>query len=331
MSRFPQQPFPVPVTRRTRRVASLATLAWAFALTTGHASTARAQSETEKDRKRALFESIEWKAGPVQGRLASVATLNVPDGCRFTEGKGAQTFMEVTENPPSGDEVGVLLCEAPLAADSTEVSRWFVVFEYDASGYVKDDEKTELDAEKILATLRRGQAEGNKERRKRGWDELTLDGWIKPPYYDQATHNLTWATRIIAQDDTTANHSVRLLGRGGVLKADLVIDPSGLETALPTFDEVVAGTTFTPGQRYAEWREGDKVAGYGLTALVAGGAGAAAMKLGLFGKLWKAIAGIFVAAGKAIVAAVVALAAWLRKLFGRKPKASGGVPTTPSR
>jgi uncharacterized membrane-anchored protein len=331
MPSFPKQSCTRAVEQRARRLVTVVTVALGVGLTAASPPTARAQSQDEKDRKRALFESIEWKSGPIQGRLSSIATINVPEGCRFAEEKGAQTFMEVTENPPSGEEVGVLLCEAALTSDSTEASRWFVIFEYDASGYVKDDEKTELDADKILATLRRGQAEGNKERRKRGWDELTLDGWIKAPYYDQTTNNLTWATRILARGDTTVNHSVRLLGRGGVLKVDLVIGPSEFESALPKFDSVVSATTFTPGQRYAEWREGDKVAAYGLTALVAGGAGAAAMKLGLFGKLWKVIAGIFAAAGKALIAGVVAVAAWIRSLFARKPKGSEGTSTSTSR
>jgi uncharacterized membrane-anchored protein len=293
-----------------------------LALVFGVASDLRAQSESDKGSKRALFESITWTDGPTTGRLGNVASLTVPAGCRFTEEKGAQTFMEVTENPSSGGEVGLLLCETSQAKDSTQGSRWFVVFDYDPSGYVKDNEKSELDANKILGTLREGQAEGNKERRKRGWEELTLDGWVRPPYYDDATHNLTWATRILAQNDTTVNHSVRLLGRGGVLKADLVIDPSGFEVALPAFDEVVAGTSFTSGQTYAEWRQGDKVAAYGLTALVAGGAGAAAMKLGLFGKLWKLIAGLIAAAGKLIIAAVAGVAAWVRALFRKKSQAT---------
>jgi uncharacterized membrane-anchored protein len=311
-----------------RQTTSGALLALALAFIVGDASDLRAQEQSEKDRRRTLFESIQWTDGPTQGRLASIATVAVPSGCRFTEEKGAKTFMEATENPPSGDEVGLLVCETAQGNDTTNTSRWFVVFDYDGSGYVKDDEKTELDAKKIFATLQEGQREGNKERRQRGWEELTLDGWIRPPYYDQSTHNLTWATRILAQNDTAVNHSVRLLGRSGVLKLDLVIDPSGFELALPAFDAMVAGTTFTSGQTYAEWREGDKVAKYGLTALVAGGAGAAAMKLGLFGKLWKVIAGLFAAAGKVIIAAVAGVAAWLRSLFRRKSKTQDNLPTT---
>lgn len=268
-------------------------------------------SAQEADQKRELFNSIEWSDGPADGRLGGVAQVAVPEGCRFTESAGAKSFLELTENPTSGDEVGILLCSTAAEGNPADERSWFVVYEYDGSGYVKDDEKTELDADKILATLREGNAAGNKERRRRGWSELLLDGWIKAPYYDEATHNLTWSTRVISDGDTAVNHSVRLLGRGGVMKVDLVADASALPLVLPSFDGVVATTAFTSGNTYAEWRAGDKVAAYGLTALVAGGAAA---KLGLFGKLWKLI----LASGKAIVVAIVAAFAGLKKMLSRK-------------
>jgi len=167
--------------------------------------------------------------------------------------------------------------------------------------------------------LREGQEAGNEERRRRGWDEIDIAGWARPPYYDSATHNLTWSTRIRSKSDPTdetVNHSVRLLGRGGVMNADLVIDPKDLSTAVPTFDRIVAGYAYHPGSTYAEWREGDKVAEYGLTALIAGGAGAAAMKLGFFGKLWKVILAILIAGKKLVFVIVVAAVGVLRSLFG---------------
>jgi uncharacterized membrane-anchored protein len=278
------------------------------------ALTASAQSD---ERKAEIFNSIEWTDGPGQGKLGSVAQLSVPEGCRFAEARGAKTFLELTENPTSGSEVGILLCATASEGNPADARNWFVVYDYDASGYVKDDEKTQLDGDKILATLREGNEAGNRERRRRGWGELTLDGWIRPPYYDEATHNLTWATRVVSEGDTSVNHSVRLLGRGGVMKVDLVTDPGAFELVLPAFDGVVSTTAFRPGNTYAEWREGDKVAAYGLTALVAGGA---AVKLGLFGKLWKLI----VASGKAIVLGVIAVFAAIRKFFRRKPSAEGG-------
>jgi len=52
------------------------------------------------------------------------------------------------------------------------------------------------------------------------------------------------------------------------------------------------GFRFKSGEKYAEFTQGDKIAKYGLTALIAGGAGAAATKFGIFkflGKFGKAI------------------------------------------
>ena len=299
----------------TRLQASLI-LPLAVVLSAGFATSGAAQ---DADARRAQFEAIGWTDAPGVGKLGKVASLDIPEGCRFTDAKGAKRFMELTENPYNGNEVGALSCETAIPGNPADSEVWFVIFEYEASGYVKDEEKSSLDAEKILATLREGQAAGNVERRRRGWDELEIGGWMREPYYDEETNNLTWSVAVLASGDTSVNHSVRLLGRGGVLKADLVSDPSGFALAMPTFTEVVDGTVFVPGQKYSEWRDGDKVAAYGLTALVAGGAGAAAVKLGLFGKLWKLLA----ASAKLVVVALVAVGAWLRKLFsGRSEERS---------
>jgi uncharacterized membrane-anchored protein len=144
---------------------------------------------------------------------------------------------------------------------------------------------------------------------------MTVEGWVRPPHYDEHTNNLTWSLSGRSTDGTTSvNHSVRLLGRGGVLKAELVIDPGQLAAGVADFDGVMASTTFVPGQRYAEWREGDKVAEYGLTALVAGGVGAAAVKTGLLGKLGKLVA----VGWKLLVGAFVLLGGALKSLFTRR-------------
>src|SRR2546422_19561 len=126
-------------------------------------------------------------------------------------------------------------------------------------------------------------------------------------FFDRTTNNLTWA--ITAHDNTggrTVNHSVRLLGRGGVMHADLVTTPTQLDALVPTFNGMISGFTYQPGQKYAEWRPGDKVAAYGLTALVAGGAGVALVKSGLLVKFWKLI-----------VAGIAAAAAGLKRLWGK--------------
>ena len=261
---------------------------------------------------------IEWATGPAMGQLGQIAQVRVPESCRFTGERGTKQFMELTQNPVSGGELGVLLC-TDAARDS---SVWFVVFTYNESGYVKDDEKKSLDGEAILASLKSGNEAGNEERRKRGWEELELTGWARAPYYDSATNNLTWSLRVHAKGTTSEsiNHSVRLLGRGGVMNADLVADPEQMESAVATFDALLTEYAYTDGNRYSEWREGDKVAEYGLTALIAGGAGVAAAKLGLLGKLWKVILAAFIAMKKLLIVVVLGIAAFVKRLFSKRPQ-----------
>lgn len=262
---------------------------------------ARAQAP---DPAQQLFESIKWQDGPDSARIGTESQVTVPPNCRFTGQAGTRAFLQATQNPSSERDLGLLLCSAGEDDENT----WFVVFSFDDSGYVRDTDAKDLDADAILASLREGNDAANDERRSRGWATLTLDGWVKPPYYDPRTNNLTWSTQVTAQGEgQSVNHSVRLLGRGGVMNVDLITDPEQFTAAMPAFDAIVSSHSFLPGRRYSEWREGDKLAGYGLTALVAGGAVAAAAKTGLLGKLLKPIG-----------VAIVALLAWLRSLFSRR-------------
>jgi uncharacterized membrane-anchored protein len=249
------------------------------------------------------FEDIPWVQGPATGDLGDEAQVAVPKGCMFTGRDGTKMFMELTENPVGRNERGVVLCNWGQDTDP-----WFAVFSYSASGYVKDDERDQLDADDILANLRRGTEASNRTREKRGWETLNVEGWVQEPFYDDRTRNLTWSlTAATSGGSRSVNHSVRVLGRGGVMHVDLVSDPEQLATALPVFSTMVSGFGYKAGHRYAEWRDGDKMADYGLAALIAGGAGVAAAKTGLLGKLWKVIAG-----------GVVAALAGLKRMFGRK-------------
>ena len=91
----------------------------------------------------------------------------------------------------------------------------------------------------------------------------------------------------------------------------LIVDPESLPTTLPTFKELLGGYAFQSGNSYAEYRQGDKVAKYGLAALVVGGAAVGAAKLGLFTGLL-----VFLKKGwKLVVVGLAAVAAFIKKLF----------------
>src|SRR5207244_10400257 len=115
----------------------------------------------------AQADKIPWAKGPTRGALGSEATISVPAGCLFTGVDGVKMFLQLTENIASGNERGVVMCQGDQTADP-----WFVLFSYDKSGYVRDDEGSKLDADAILETVQRGTEAANRERKSRGWGTL---------------------------------------------------------------------------------------------------------------------------------------------------------------
>jgi len=253
---------------------------------------------------------IPWEEGPVVGKLGDVAQINVPEHYRFTGKDGAARFMELTQNPASGKEMGVLVPDPQNGRIA-----WFVIFEFESTGYVKDDEKDKLDSDAILKSLQQGTEDSNKIRAQKGWKAYHVVGWSKAPFYSPDSHNLTWS--IIGREEgggENVNYSVRLLGRRGTMSADLVLGTGLVPTVVPEFENLLTGFSFVQGQKYSEFRAGDKVAEYGLTALIAGGAAAAAIKSGLLAKFWKLIVLGFVA----LMGAIKRFWTWLKRLLTGK-------------
>jgi uncharacterized membrane-anchored protein len=242
--------------------------------------------------------------GPGQAKLKDVAQVEVPEGYIFMDGNGLRALLKKAGEPTSGNELGLL---------RPTNHGWSVIFEFSPEGYVKDDDKNNLNADKILAEIKSANAEANKERIKNGNAPLEVVGWEQPPKYDETTHNLEWCIRGTSEDHAILNYNTRLLGRKGVMEVVLIVDPEKLPETMPAFRNLLANYSFQTGQTYAEYRPGDKVAKYGLAALVVGGAAVGAAKLGLFTSLLL----IFKKAFKLVIVAVVAVIAAIKKFFAK--------------
>jgi uncharacterized membrane-anchored protein len=232
----------------------------------------------------AAKKEIQWQSGPSTANLEDIAEINLIKGYLATNSEGTRLAMEECQNPITGQEVGMVI---------TENESWFVV---------------SLDADALLKSIRAGNDAGNEERKKRGWSTMTILGWEQKPKYNSTTHNLEWAIKV--QDDksktVSINYNTRLLGRKGVMQVSLVVDPQEYGKALPKFQDLLTKFKYKKGNKYSEYVKGDKLAKYGLAALIAGGATAVAAKTGLLRYLWKII-----------VVAGVAVAGFFKKIFGR--------------
>jgi uncharacterized membrane-anchored protein len=259
---------------------------------------AAAQQPSNSEQFAREIAALDWQRGPRAAQIGGLATLKFPEGQIFLDERGTRRFLELNGNPPRDGRY-------TLAAEDLS---WFAVFYFEDTGYVKDDEK--LDADALLATLRQRDNQSNAERKRLSMPALETVGWHVAPHYDGATHRLEWGMRLRTEGRMIVNYTIRLLGRRGVMHAVLVSDPESLDRDIAVFKSALAGYEFTPGERYAEFRAGDRVAEYGLAALVVGGAAAVATK-----------SGFFKAMGKLLIPGLVALggaaAAFFRKI--RRP------------
>jgi uncharacterized membrane-anchored protein len=268
------------------------------------ADEAPASQDAAQAELRQKLGALHWVNGPQKVQLFGNSSLQVPADYLFLDQAETAKLQALQHNLSSGKEYFF----APKGGS------WEVFFSYSDDGYVKDDEK--IDAAALLKNIEENTVAGNKMRRDRGWDEMQVVGWQTAPHYDTQTNRLEWAIdgKNLRTNGTVVNFNTRILGRGGVMSAVLVSSPDNLDEAIADFKSTLTGLEYLPGQRYAEYKPGDKIAKYGLAALITGGAAAIAVKTGL----WKVILGGLVAGWKFIAAAAVAIFGGLARRFKRK-------------
>ena len=223
-------------------------------------------------------------------------------------------------NPPDDSVLGMLV---PDNARLDSEHSWAVVVTYSDEGHVSDEDAAKVDYEQVMKDMKEASAEENDARKEAGYGTVQIVGWAQPPHYDAAAKRIYWARELDFSDAdaNTLNYDIRVLGREGFLSMNAVADMADLPMVQAGMQQVLPMASFDPGHAYADYQPGtDKLAAYGLAALVGGGIAA---KAGLFAKL-----GVFLLAFKKfILVGLVALGAAAKKLFGggKKDREGGTV------
>ena len=264
-----------------------------------------------REKAQKLADGLNYQKGQITLK-GGLAKIHVPEEFRYLDSKDANTVLSrLWGNPPDSDTLG-LLVPAKISVASPEA--WAVIITYDEDGYVKDDEAGKMDYDKLIKQMREGTSEASKEREKAGYSSIELVGWATPPRYDKGTHKMYWAKELKfgGNDENTLNYNIRMLGRRGVLVLNAVAGMSQLQDIEAATPAVLAMVDFQEGHRYTDFNAStDKVATYGIAALVAGGLAA---KAGFFKGLLVAL----LAAKKVVIVGLIAVAAWVKKLFAKK-------------
>ena len=223
---------------------------------------------------------LKWFTGRVMlGK--NLAEVNLTSDFRYLGPEDARkVIVDLWGNPPSrGDTLGMIF---PADVGPSEPASWGIVFTYREDGYVKDDEAAKINYDDMLKQMQEAVRRENEERIKQNFSKVELVGWAASPRYDRDTHKLYWAKEFAFAPGTahTLNYDVRVLGRKGVLAINAVASMNQLDAIQERMPEIISMVNFLPGNRYTDYQQGnDKVAAYGLGALILGGVAA---KAGLF-------------------------------------------------
>ncbi len=269
-----------------------------------HAMNPNAQAELD-----AAFKEVgtALQSGPAPITLTDQAILKLPKGYGFVPNPTATRLMRALGNHADERLLGLVL---PL-----DNAQWMVVVKYEKSGYIKDDDAREWNADDLYKSLLEGTEAGNEARKQAGITEIELTGWVEKPAYDATTHRMVWSIGVkdkgVADNAPGVNYNTYVLGREGYISMNMITDQSLVAQYKPATHELLAALEFNGGKGYADFNAStDKIAEYGLAALITG---VAAKKLGMFALMAAFFAKFF----KAILLAGAGVLYGIKKWFGR--------------
>lgn len=276
---------------------------------------ATAQVDTTAQKIKAFEDSFTYQHGAIKiGKGTGV--VNVPVGFKYLDSIQAEKVLtEIWGNPKgTSHSLGFIL---PEKQGILSENGYVFNIEYDAIGYVKDDDADDIDYDELLENMKSEAKEESIQRQKDGYPAIAMVGWASKPYYDKDKHILHWAKELKFGADSvnTLNYNVRVLGRKGVLILNAIATMNEMPAVKASVPQVLNSVSFTDGNKYTEFDSGiDNVAAWTLGGLVAGKVLAKVGFFALILKFWKIVA-----------VAVVAGFSAIRKFFGFK-KAKSAEP-----
>lgn len=284
---------------------------------------AAAQEEMDAGEREArqLVASLHWRDGEVSVPGA-LARLRLDNDFRYLEAADARKVLEqLWGNPPDDSVLGMVV---PKGRGVLDGHGWAVVVTYSDEGYVSDEDAARIDYDGLLQEMKDETREENEAREEAGYESVELIGWAAPPRYDATRKKLYWAKELRFGDaeDHMLNYDIRVLGRRGYLSLNAVAGMDDLADVQAGMQRLLPMVEFDSGARYADFDgSSDKVAAYGIAALVGGGIAA---KAGLFAKLGALLLGL----KKLLIPLLLVLLAFGKKLLGllrRERKADDAV------
>lgn len=275
-------------------------------------STFLSYSQTDEDLVKQL-DSIEKTFKYERGTIklpGGIGTIKVPAGFKYLNSvQSEKVLVDLWGNPKSETpSLGMLL---PENQGVTAENGYVFNIEYDEIGYVEDDDADDINYDDLLADMKKESVGENEQRKKEGYEPVTIIGWASTPFYDKDRKILHWAKEVKFGKDqvNTLNYNIRILGRKGVLVLNAISTMNEFPLVKKDVNKVLDVVQFGDGFKYEQFDSSvDNVAAWTIGGLVAGKVLA---KVGFFGIILKF--------GKFIVIGLLAFAGKIKNMiFGSK-------------
>lgn len=278
-----------------------------------------APDQPKADPSQSQINTLQWDDIPGPYELeGSKATYSLSHGNLILRTPDVHRYIYLTQ----GYEIPGT--EAVVAIPATDSEIHFVHYD---SGYVSISDWEDVDADALFAEMVANNTELNVERRKTGIPELHMVRWLQEPTLDEERSLVFWSVELTHDGGRTVNSTALNLGRSGYEEIVWVGSYDRYAESDDLLEAALQGYQYDRGFRYADFSDGDKLAGFGIASLVAVAAGAnsKAGKTGL-----AALLAVVIAFAKKFIIVPIAIAAtavwgFIKMLFRRRREDDAGL------
>ncbi len=252
---------------------------------------------------------LRWKKGPGTYALGdSHAQVGLPQNIEIMTGADAERMAYLLN--------GIELPET-VAMARTRTSDAIIYVDYVADGFVTDDDWSEIDPAALLEDIRASNDAANGERASNGFAPMHTIGWLIPPTYDAEKKTARWAIELEEGGERFANIQVIKLGRRGYHQITWAGPVHGADGTPMFLQAMVDSHRYDDGHRYADYIDGDQLAGFGIGALVTATAVGSKPGKGFIAAIVGAGLLILKKAWFVVIAALGGIGAFFKRLFNR--------------
>lgn len=249
-----------------------------------------------EDIKKAI-ESLTYQTGTIiikdPSTSKDLATISTGNSLQYLNPRDTKTVLETLwGNPPRDLSLGMIVSQG-FQPVGMEDHHYAIEITYSEDGYIDDKDAKDINFDELLQEMKSDTKSNNSERIKQGYEPVELIGWAQAPFYDSESKKLYWAKELKFGDGEMhiLNYNIRILGRKGYLNLNIIADMDDLGFVNEQLKTILEAVEFKPEFHYSSYDPSiDKLASYGIGALVAGKVLSKAGFFVVLMKFWKVIA-----------------------------------------